>query len=80
MNNTDTIKFMNFAFNLPLQWISIVWSSNKESNENLITKWEHLSASNKLSGTLNFFKFFMTLDREEKNHLLSWINSHYLNN
>ena len=77
MNNNNTIRFMSFANNLPLEWIKLVWQYDSVTRDRLTEQWEQLNSSNNLGGVLNFFKFFMLLNKTDKNELLTWINSHY---
>jgi len=76
-NNNNTIRFMSFANNLPLEWIKLVWKYDSVKRNELTEKWEQLNNSNNIGGILNFFKFFTSLSTMEKNELLDWINSHY---
>ena len=65
-------KFMLFGHNYPSNFISQVWMNGLANH--LQSKFSDMYER---KGTLTFFSWFMELDEQNKDILLTWIESNY---
>ena len=79
MTNTDLkntskaiTKFMLFGHNYPTNFISQVWKDSMSNH--LQSKFSDMYER---KGTLAFFSWFMELDDQNKDILLTWIKVNY---
>lgn len=73
-----TVNFMYFVYNFPCEFIDEVWEDNDRIKNHLIDKFDgHFIKANGNS-VYCFLNWFMELDEDNKEKLLSWIDDNYL--